>query len=401
MSTSQMSAMAQGVGTYPLSERIIAFGGFLRERGYAVGLSEEAEMLRVADTVGLLDRQRLKLAWRVLVCGSASDWNRYDPLYDRFWQPRERAGRGTVRVIGAAPPRTRNLAEVIAGGEAGEQAGRQAAPSDVGTGVEGATSEAPITTGGASRSTARTLMDFRHFALAEASGLDELAERLARRMRRRLLRRRELARTGRQLDWRRTVRASLRFGGEPIDLRRRRRKKVLPRLVLVIDASRSMQAYVYFFLRFARGLATAFRDAEVFVFHTHLVPATDLLRERASDRLREKLDILGQSFSGGTRIASSLIELNRKFKVMRTGRRPLLVILSDGFDTDEPEELVGALKALRARARRVVWLNPLKGQAGYQPVARGMQAALPYIDLFAPAHNLASLLALESALTRL
>jgi len=162
--------------------------------------------------------------------------------------------------------------------------------------------------------------------------------------------------------------------------------------------SRSMSLYSFLFLRFARGLLGAFRDAEAFVFHTRLTRVSDALRERDLFRAREKLALVSLGWSGGTRIGESLARFNADHAGRMLGSRAIVVIVSDGLDTGPPELLGEALSVIRRRARRLVWLNPLLGRPGYQPLAAGMQAALPHLDAFAPAHNLASLAALESAL---
>jgi uncharacterized protein len=143
----------------------------------------------------------------------------------------------------------------------------------------------------------------------------------------------------------------------------------------------------------------AFRDAEAFVFHTRLVHVTDALRQRDLLRVREKLTLVSLGWSGGTRIGESLERFNADHAGRLLSRsRSIVVIVSDGLDTGPPEDLGAALAGIKRRTRRLVWLNPLLGRPGYEPLAGGMQAALPHVDLFAPAHNLDSLMALESAL---
>ncbi|MGA7800484.1 MAG: VWA domain-containing protein, partial [Gammaproteobacteria bacterium] len=204
-----------------------------------------------------------------------------------------------------------------------------------------------------------------------------------------------IARSGRRVHLGRTVRNSLRYGGLPLELAFRKRRRELPRLVLLLDVSRSMSLYSYLFLRFARGIVSVFRDADAFVYHTRLVRVTEALREPDIERVKEKLAVLSLGWSGGTRIGACLERFNRDYGRRVLNRRTIVVIVSDGLDTGPPALLAEHLQRIRRRVRRVIWLNPLLGRAGYEPLAGGMQAALGAVDVFASAHSLDSMRALE------
>ena len=255
---------------------------------------------------------------------------------------------------------------------------------------------------GASPHEAMTRSDFRLAQLHENTWpLEQWIEALARRMRKRLLRRHHVRSLGHRIHVRRTVRRSLTYGGLPLDLIYRERRRELPRLVLIIDVSRSMNAYSYFFLRFARGIIDAFQNTDAFAFHTRLVHVADTLREADRHRLKEKLAWIAAGWGGGTRIGESLQAFNREYARRLVDSRTFVFILSDGYDTGPPELLGEELRRLQQRAKRIVWLNPLLGRSDYAPISRGMQAALPYLDLLAPAHNLESLMKIEEMLLRL
>jgi uncharacterized protein with von Willebrand factor type A (vWA) domain len=236
---------------------------------------------------------------------------------------------------------------------------------------------------------------------AEVAAVHALAQRLARAMRARLVRREQVRRSGRRLDLRRTIHRSVSHGGTPVDLAWRRRKIKPLRLIVLLDASGSMSLYTAFFLRFLHGMVDAFREAEVFLFHTRLVHISESLRDRDIERAVDRLSLMAQGIGGGTRIGDSLATFNRWHAKRVINARTAIMIVSDGYDTGEPERLANEMRRLRRRCRRVVWLNPLIGWKDYAPEARGMQAALPYVDLFAPAHNLESLAALEPYLARI
>jgi len=247
-----------------------------------------------------------------------------------------------------------------------------------------------------------TRSDFRLAQLnQDTHRLEQWIDELAHRMRKRLLRRHHIRATGHRIHLRRTVRRSLRYGGLPLDLIFQERRRELPRLVLITDVSRSMNVYSYFFLRFARGILDAFKDTDAFVFHTRLIHVTDTLREPDSHRLKEKLAWIAAGWGGGTRIGESLQAFNREYARRLVDSRTFVFVVSDGYDTGEPELLGEQVRRLRQRARRVVWLNPLLGREDYAPTARGMQAALPHLDLFASAHDLESLMKIERMLVTL
>jgi uncharacterized protein with von Willebrand factor type A (vWA) domain len=255
---------------------------------------------------------------------------------------------------------------------------------------------------GAARAEVLAVTDIRHIVdREEIAATHALAERLARRMRARLVRREQVKRRGRRLDLRRTIHKSIAHGGTPVDLAWRRRKHKPLRMVVLLDASGSMSLYTAFFVRFLHGVVDAFREAEAFVFHTRLAHVSPSLRDRNVERAVDKLSLMAQGIGGGTRIGESLATFNQWHAKRVISSRTVVMIVSDGYDTGAPERLATEMRRLRRRCRRIVWLNPLIGWNAYSPEARGMQAALPHIDLFAPAHNLESLAALEPYLARI
>jgi uncharacterized protein with von Willebrand factor type A (vWA) domain len=137
------------------------------------------------------------------------------------------------------------------------------------------------------------------------------------------------------------------------------------------------------------------------LFHTRLVHIANSLRERDRNVAMARLSLMADGFGGGTRIATSLKTFNDGYSKEALGSRSVIIVMSDGYDTDSPEALAVELRRLKRRAHRLVWLNPLLGWKGYAPVARAMAVALDYVDCFATAHSLASLAALEDQLARL
>jgi uncharacterized protein len=187
----------------------------------------------------------------------------------------------------------------------------------------------------------------------------------------------------------------------PVERLWRRRKNRPLRLVILLDASGSMSVYTSVFIRFIHGVLEHFREADAYMFHTQLVPIAGALREKDVDRVLARLTLLAQGVGGGTRIGECLATFNRWHAPTAIHGRTCVMIISDGYDTGPPQGLALEMQAMARRCKRIVWLNPMAGWDGFRPEARGLKAALPFVDLFAPAHSLAALTALEPYLARL
>jgi len=380
-----------------LQTRLVEFVRLARSNNFRAGIAEELDAQKVALNCGITESTRLRWGLRALLCSCQDDWQRFDELYDAYWHPANVQSR-----FSAAAGRTRKRPDANSPAEKSRQEAVRSSDADSQcAGDSDDTSEGSGTREGASFAATLAKTDFQALADPdEMRAVETLVDRLARQMRKRAIRRQRVSKTGHKIDLRKTLRGSLRFGGNPLVLSYRERIKRQPRLVLIVDVSRSMSMYSFFFLRFARALVSVFRDVSVFAYHTHLLPITEALRQTDLIRVRNSLSMASQGWSGGTRIGESLATFNDKYGQI-VNSRSVVVIVSDGLDTGEPDLLGAQLSRIKPRCRRLVWLNPLLGRSGYEPASQGMQAALPYLDLFAPAHNLNSLRNLEPALTRL
>jgi uncharacterized protein with von Willebrand factor type A (vWA) domain len=399
-----MSAAANGEGEatlgFGLRRGLVGFVRTLRDNGFHVGLAESRDALRVLASPVALRPLSLQAALRSLFCATRSDWQRFDGIFEAYWLRRFLR---SVKRTSAAPSRSRaSLERLFKDGATPEPTGapdhveRRAGPD----GEEFADGRGRRE--GASRAEMLESTDLRHIVDPDdVAAAHELAERLARRMRAKLVRRRQARRRGQRLDLRRTIHRSVSHGGTPVDLVWRRRKPKPLRLVILLDASGSMSLYTAFFVRFLHGVVDAFREAEAFIFHTRLAHVSQSLRDRDVARAVDRLALMAEGIGGGTRIGESLATFNRWHAARVIHSRTAVMIVSDGYDTGEPERLAAEMRRLSRRCRRIIWLNPLIGWKGYAPEARAMQAALPYIDLFAPAHSLDSLAALEPYLARI
>ena len=204
-----------------------------------------------------------------------------------------------------------------------------------------------------------------------------------------------------RLDLRRTIHSNISHGGVPISLVRRQRREKPLRLIVLLDASGSMSLYTGMFLRVIHGVLDEFRQAEAFLFHTRLAYVSDAMKEKDSARALDRLSIMAQGAGGGTRIGESLQTFNRWHAARVIHSRSCVMIVSDGYETGDAALLGREMAALAKRCRRIVWLNPMAAWQGYAPVAAGIKAALPHVDLYAPANTLQSLTALEPYLAKL
>lgn len=376
-----------------LVRRMVGFLRNLRDNNIAVGLGEARDALTVAGAIDVARPAQLRAALKPLLAARREEAERFDTLFDAYWLRRgvTRGGRPAPAGPGAGEAKRRPALGPMPHGVAAiadsvsRDAGDAAADADRST----------LERGGASKAETLARTDFRHLDnpddLAE---LEEMVEAIALSLRRRIERRRRTARRGERLDLRRMLHASIPHGGEPIEIYRKRARRRPLRPVLLLDASGSMSQYSAIFLRFMLALLKRLPESEGYLFHTRLVEIGPVLRERRRVKALERLSLLAEGWGGGTRIGECLATFVKHHARRALRGRSILFILSDGYDTGEPAVLGNAMAALAKRARRIVWLNPLLGWHGYQPVAGGMAAALPHVDLFAPAHNLQSLAAL-------
>ncbi len=304
----------------------------------------------------------LKPALRALFCATHSDWERFDEIFEAYWRGE---GRRSARVLSGMP--SAQPAPLKRIGEAGQQQGPHGQPDHVQRGGdEQSAAHGRGKREGASRAENLSATDLRHIVDPDDIAKAEvLAERLARVMRARLVRRERARRRGRRLDLRRTIHRSVAHGGTPIDLAWRRRKDKPLRLVVLLDASGSMELYTAFFVRFLHGVVDSFREAEAFVFHTRLAHVSPSLRDRDVTRAVDKLALMAQGIGGGTKIGESLATFNRWHARRVINSRTAVMIVSDGYDTGEPARLAEEMRRLRRRCRRIVWLNPLIGWRDY------------------------------------
>jgi uncharacterized protein with von Willebrand factor type A (vWA) domain len=379
--------------------KLAAFLRTLRDNGFAIGLREGQDAAALLASSYAHQPQLLRSAFKHLLCARQSEWAAFDGIFDAFWLRKRTRSRSTVKgaTKSTNSPSFKGLQEINAGAD--PAAATDQVPSS---------DDAPDSDGGegrmegASRAANLSEVDFRKLSdpdqIAQAHAA---AARLARVMRTRLTRRDIIRQRGKRLDLRRTIHRNISRGGVPIQLAFRQRKSKPLRLVVLLDASGSMSMYTGVFIRFIHGVLDEFREAEAFLFHTRLAHVSAAMKERDPARALDRLSMMAQGAGGGTRIGECLQTFNRAHAARVIHSRTCMMIVSDGYETGDAALLGREMAALAKRCRRIVWLNPMIGWDGYTPEAAGIKAALPYVDLHAPAHSLKSLADLEPYLARL
>jgi len=355
-----------------LVERTVDLCRALRERGLGVTTSHATDAVRALQIVGIGERDQVRLALRCVLAARPEEFPLVDELFAQiFGRPREQPRK--PQAVSRKP-----------------EPDAPAAPSLSSWGSGTASDEEPEEIKGASEHRGSGEKDFGSFGSDELEEIERIARRIARRLAARPSRRWKPARTGARVDLRRTMRRAPSSGGELVDLRFRRRKVRKTRIVALCDVSGSMDLYSRLLLQFLYALQGSAARVESFVFSTELRRVTDALCRRDYAEALRELSTEVHDWSGGTRIGACLSSFNQEFGSL-VDRRTVVVILSDGWDTGDPALLAEELESLRLRSRRLVWLNPLLGSPTYEPLTVGMQAALPHLSVFAPAHNLESL----------
>jgi uncharacterized protein len=370
-----------------LQRNIIAYCRLLRERELLVTPSEVIDALRTADAVDLSDRDELKMALRSVLTARPEDVPIHDASFDEFWRGRlpERVEEQGDEGVASQDPDAQ-----------GEERQRpQMAEGDEGPEEDEEGIDMPLF----SPVEVLATRDFSTFVPDEMADIARAILVIARRLATRESRRYRSTQRGHAIDMRRTFRRNIKFGGTVVELARKKRKIRKPRIVLVCDVSRSMDTYSKFLLQFIYALQNTLGRVESFVFSTRLTRVTDYFRSSdiytALDRISREVP----DWSGGTRIGESLKVFNRDWAMRLLNKHTIVLIMSDGLDTGDATVLEQEMEQIQRRAARVIWLNPLLGNEDYRPLARGMSAALPHVNLFASAHNLSSLQALGRHLT--
>ena len=374
-----------------LSANLVGFCRYMRLKGLNPGIGEQMDALRALEELDFKNEYFFRMALRTTLAKSTKEqeifddnfypfwdvWNNAENLYNKSSAKREDTSVLTIENT------TKNksfvsISDWLSDDDSAKEEKESAGYSPFETSSE---------------------RDFSTFQADEISEVMRLINEVGRGLATRCSRRTMKTKKRGNFDFRRTMRLSLRRGGEILDLAHNRRRRQRLKLVLLCDVSKSMDLYSRFLIQFIYAFQSVYRRIETFVFGTSLHRITDILRD---EELSNALDYLSRSvkdWSGGTKIGASLEQFVSNYGIKLVDSQTVILIISDGWDTGEVDLLANNMYYLHKNSTYVLWLNPLKGSPGFQPNTRGMHAAMPYIDFFTSAHNLISLRNLVRQLT--
>ncbi len=381
-------------------ERSLRFGRVLRANGVMVTPAQLMTFVDATEFIGIENRRRFKLAAETCLVTRKEDLPIFDEVFDRYWV--------SIRDQQANPDQMTDFQEISA-----EEAEMMQDDSDQMEGAEGESMTSEQVEGleaddgnsddqGDAEDDAESIMtysasealrekDFSEYTQEELEQARWLMRHLKWEIGKRKSRRKIATRKGRFIDARRTMRRSLQTAGVPLKISQKKIKYKPRALIVICDISGSMDRYSRLLLQFIHTIENDMAKVESFVFGTRLTRVTRLLKNRPIDEAITRVSSEVQDWAGGTRIGESIQTFNQEWarRVLRNGA--VVLIISDGWDRGDPDLLAGEMSRLQRSCYRLIWLNPLLGSPRYQPLTRGMQAAMPFIDDFLPVHNLESL----------
>lgn len=361
-----------------LSENILGFCRYLRQKEFRIGPAEETDALLAMEKIApFANPDIFRLTLRAVLARTRAQQLVFDELYSEYWRELEKAVDSKVKEVSEekmkpkpVPGNFKSIKDWLNKNNSKEEDMEAAAYSAVATSGQ---------------------KDFDGFSDDELTEIMRIIRRAAKPLSLQFNRRKQPSRRPGTFDLRQTLRRNLRRGNDILELVYHKPKKHRPQLVLLCDVSKSMDLYSKFLVQFMYGFQRVVSRVETFVFSTSLQRITNQLSKNSFEHTLQELSITVPGWSGGTRIGESLQTFVENYGRRLLNRRTLVLIMSDGWDTGEPEVMEKAMAGIHQQSSKVIWVNPLAGSPGYKPTVRGLQAALPYIDLFVAAYDVESL----------
>ena len=371
--------------------RISGFIAHLRDNGMRLGVAETSLALSALCEVEAISPETSHQALKAVCTSCKEEAEKFGALFDSYWMD---MGRVKQKIVQTAASNGSDC--VHSSRDANDEDGKGSGSASTPDGSDGQTES-----DGEGLLIATKVSNLMHKDLRDIVDTDDIAEaekvarKLGAALRDRRSRRRVAALKGDRLHFRKIIRASLATGGEPLKLMKKHRPDRPRKIVALCDVSGSMTIYSKVFLAFLMGLMKGDPTADAYLFHTRLVRITEALRDKDTMRAVGRMSLMADGFGGGSQIGPSIARFAKSYAKRFVDGRSVVLILSDGYDTSPPAVMGSALAHLKKRGCKIIWLNPLKGWRDYAPVADGMTAALPYLDLFCAANTLADLSVLD------
>jgi len=365
-------------------ERLVDFTFYCKERQFMLSPQQTREAFEISRRGFMLDRKLFHYSLKSIYCTRKEHFDRFDEMFDRFWsryynellEPRD---------IKVKPKKKKSTSSsvIFLGAEFNIPQKEEKKETKQ--------------TKGANQTVRLRMTDFSKVDVEDKQKLEELAEELFHQMSMRFKRRLKSAKMGR-IDVRRTIRKNVPRGGVMLDLAYRKKRKEKRKVVFLLDISGSMDTYSFYLLKYILVLKRYFKTLEFFTFSTELTHITPMLRENNESEILKQIGSEVTTWSSGTKIGDCLTTFLSDYGSKFLSQKHIVVILSDGLETGNVTQLKEAVRTIRRKCKTLVWLNPLKGMEGYQPIQKGMVNVMPHLDAFESAHNLDSLMKLEKLL---
>ncbi len=376
---------------------MLMFGRVLKDLGFRLGLSQVIDANRSLPLIDIQSRPDFHRALAANLLHDHEDIELFDQVFEAFWQGDMEIEEGieTMEVPAQSPD------EALDSSDDGDGTVEETLTEQEGASDDSPNDPDPLMVPTYSPNEQLNEKDFSEMGIEESRAVTQAILLIASKIATQVSRRKKRARRGTEIDPRGTMRRNIKYGGELVELVARKRRIKKTRVVLLCDVSGSMDCYSRFLIQFMYGLQNELWGVETFVFSTTLSRITHLIRTKNIGNALEKISKSVLGWSGGTNIGRSLEIFNRDFAVSMVTHRTVVVIISDGWDRGDVGVLERQMQALKRRCGKMIWLNPLLASENYEPLCKGMQAALPYLDLFLSAHNANSLVHLGHTMRRL
>ena len=381
------------------TSRLLDFNHHMFGHGFNTSFDQATQSLEGLQHIDLSKIQEWKNALKSIYCYNFETFEKFDELFDSFWTNEGRKKTTVQRQNNNKNNKTINTRSILAPPEQGTLDNDSTNKS-----MTNNENDMEVSSNAVSKITASFIENKKKTDLKELIDSDlqkrihsavlKIAKSIKHKRSRRLL----ADRKGAKLDLRKIVSKSLAYEGYPIKLYKKSKPKKPMRIVSILDISGSMKVYSQIFLTFVKGLVGVDQSADVYLFHTRLMRVTEYLKENDTLNAVNRISLLTEGFSGGTKIGKSLKEFNNIYSKNNVNGRTVVIIISDGYDTGNPKIVSQELEKLKKRNCKIIWLNPLLGWENYEPVAASMKEASSYLDLFAPCSTIEDLENLEKEL---